>query len=382
MPIQKKVTLTGEVQVSLDEFSQGEKEAWALNNGWVKPGIVQPTDPPPVNNNQGYSVWLPGSPTSVDFLERGASMVKQSPIDIIVSQCWQGDMSHCIMSSRYKFNAKNVARDLKRIRSATGKKAAFVATTTDVSDSFEFLENDNHYNQMANGLIEAAEMSMSEGDDVLYFDNEIYRYPDSRWANYWGEQRVSPLKAYERGLNLGKRLPKGLAFYFNHGIEKAFMPTDAQILHAGARGNYPQENRNLGHFLAGLINGGFSVGARVIECAQLYGLRGNEFTRLKNWVKQMQERDSLNPSGDNLNHWKSLPLTFMAYTNDWPEAVRIGRDMDPKTYQQLLKDINAQKDPNTHTVIYGEWFTGDKQERFNAFWNPAGDWQKAIKGQL
>jgi hypothetical protein len=384
MPIKKQVTLTGTVEVTLDDFSYGEKEQWALSNGFEK--IDGGPIDPPIPVSSGYIAWLPGGPTSPALIEANPNPIKQSNIDVIASQCWQADMSHCMMSTRYKFNPEGIRRDIRRIKVATGKQAAFVATTTDVSADFEFLENDDHYGKWAGAMVQAAQVMMTDGDRILVWDNEIYsRERNGGWANYWGEQKVSPLKAYQRGYGLGVMLPRGLTFYFNHGIEKAFSPTDTNALHANARGNNPNENRSLGHFLAGLINGGVSVGARVIECAQLYGLRGDEFTRLKQWVETMKERDSLNPSSDGLNHWKQLPFTFMAYTNPWSPALGIGRGMNPAEYTKLLKDINRQKDPNTHTVIYGEWFGKDANEnkaQFDRFWNPNGDWQKAIKGQL
>jgi hypothetical protein len=373
------------------ELTPQQLEQIRIAQNWVKGSSpvdpIDPVDPPPAND-PGYIVWLPGSPTSVAMLEANAAMVRQSPIAVIASQCWQGDNSHMIMGAEgRKFNSANIKRDIKRIKAATGKKAAFVVTTMGVTADFRFLENDAHYQQMANGIVQSAEAMMTDGDSELFWDNEIYEWTgkpqtNHRWANFWGQQNVTPLKAYQRGFDVGRRLPRGLTLYYNHGIEKAYTPTDVQALHAGARGNNPQENRSLGHFVAGMINAGVQAGARIINCAQLYGLRGEEFTRFLNWEARSQaiEGNNMNPSGDGLDHWKYVPYTFMAYTNDWEPAVRIGRDMDPPTYQKLLSDINRQKNKGTATVIYGEWFSGDKTEMFNKFWNPTGDWQRAIKG--
>ena len=379
MSIKKDVTLNVQIEVSLSEFPKEQIISEAQKFGMVfKDDLVTP----PSSDDQGYIVWLPGSPTSVDMLEKNAAMVRQSPISVIASQCWQGDESHMIMGTR-KFNVGNIQRDLKRIRAATGKKAAFVVSTMGVTSDFKFLENDNHYNQMADGIIQSAN-AMMDADDILVWDNEIYRYPKHDWAPFWSDQKVTPLKAYQRGFDLGKRLPRGLTLYYNHGIEKAYVPTDPQALHANARGNNPQENRSLGYFLAGMINAGTQAGAKIINCAQLYGLRDEEFTRFLNWEAKVQdlEGNNMNPASDGLESLEVCSIHIHGVHKLLGAAVSIGRGMNPSIYQKLLSDINRQKNKGTATVIYGEWFTGDKNELFDKFWKPTGDWQKAIRASL
>jgi hypothetical protein len=382
MNITRTFTLSPEeIQGFIDGLSKEQLEAIRIKNNWVVAG-----QPVLIGNDSGYMVWIAGAPCSVDLLIANAGIVKQSPVSLIASQMWQADKSHSIMSSRVKFNPENIRRDIKRLKAANlGKKVAWVITTTDVDKDFEFLENDSHYKQLADGIVTGAQIAMTDGDGIAVFDDEIYSFEkDGGWANYWGEQRVTPLKAYQRGFDLGKRLPSGFTLYHNHGMAKAYKPTDTLALHNNARGNYPDENRSLGYFLAGMINAAATVGAKVVNCEQLYGLRDEEFTRFLNWERQAQEQpqNNMNPSDDGLTHWKSQPLTFMAYTNAWQPAVSQGRGMNPEIYRDLLGDINRQKNKGTYTVIYGEWFTGDPKTLFDKFWNPSGDWQKAIRGAV